>query len=134
MADRASLSDSTLIRVPASSPLCVILEGEGGDEGIGSRGLLVRRLMVTLLEVGSAGGWSEEICGGVEGASALSSLPSRVDMGSGARSESLAVSTDLLRDPPCEVLCRFREVFSSSSVKGLVRAEQGSERSRSAGS
>ena len=132
MVDKASLSDSTLILVPASSPPCIIVEGEGGEEDIDSRDRLVRRLMVTLLEVGSGGG-SEGMCGGVWGASALS-LPSNADVESIVRSRSLAVSTDLLRDPPLAILCRFLEVFSSSSVNGFVRAEQGSERSRSAGS
>lgn len=57
--DKASLSDSTLFLVPASSLPFTILDGvlgEGGDEGIDSRGRAVRRLMVTLLEVGSGGG------------------------------------------------------------------------------
>jgi hypothetical protein len=67
MVDKASLSDSTLTLAPASSPPFTILDGvlgEGGDEGIDSRGRAVRRLMVTLLEVGS-GGASEGIRVGV---------------------------------------------------------------------
>jgi hypothetical protein len=54
-----SLPVSTLVLVRASGPSLVTLEGvlgEGGQEGIDSRGRAVRRLMVTLLEVGSGSG------------------------------------------------------------------------------
>lgn len=132
--DKASLSDSTLILGSAASPSPTMVEGEGegGEERIVSRCRAVRRLMVTLLEVGS-GGNSEEGCGGVEGGSALSiSLPSLDIVGSAGESCSAVVSTDILRDLPFAFLCRFLEVFSSSSVNGFVRAEQGSEGSSSA--
>jgi len=41
-------------------------------------------------------------------------------------SEALAVSTDLLLEPPCDTRCRFLEDWSASS-NGLGRVEQGSE-------
>jgi hypothetical protein len=52
--------------------------------------------------------------------------------------EALAVSTDLLRDPPRDTRCRFLEEASLSS-NGFGRVEQGSEeaarsRDNSAGS
>ena len=40
--------------------------------------------------------------------------------------EGPAVSTDLLREPPRDVLCRFREK-ASLPLKGFGRVEQGSE-------
>lgn len=108
--------------------------GEGGDEGMGSRGWAVRRLMVTLLDVGSGGGWSGWIRVGVRGGAAstptfvlpLPFLPSRrgVEGTGGALSDSQTVSTDLLRDSSRETRCRFLEEGSS---KGLGRVEQGSE-------
>lgn len=58
--DKASLSDSTLALVAIFSLLLTILDGEGGEEGIEPRGRTVRRLMVTLLEVGSGGGGPSE--------------------------------------------------------------------------
>lgn len=137
--DSASLSDSTLIRVPASSAPCTILEGvdgDGGEEGMASRDRLVRRFIVTRLEVGSAVGGSEGSRVGVEGSSALG-FASRSNIESGSRSVSRAVSTDLLRDPPRETRCRFRETCSVTSSKGFGRPEQGSEeiaRSRGASS
>jgi hypothetical protein len=129
--DRASLSDSTLILVPASSPSLIILEGVAGDcgeDGITSSCRVVRRLMVTRLDVG---GCSEASRVGVEGvglgsASALG-LPSFCSNSSGTISKSLAVSTDLLRDPARDTLWRFREVCSVTSSKGFGRPEQGSE-------
>jgi hypothetical protein len=143
--DSASLSDSTLIRVPASSVPCTILdgvEGDGGEEGIASRDRLVRRFMVTRLEVGSGGGCSEGSRVGVEGGgldspdSALG-FGSRSNIESGTTSVSRPVSTDLLREPPRETRCRFRETCSVTSSKGFGRPEQGSEeiaRSRGASS
>jgi hypothetical protein len=140
--DSASLSDSILIRAPASSVSCTILEGvegDGGEEGIASRGRLVRRFMVTRLEVGSAVGGPEGSRVGVEGGGSDSALgfPSRSNIESGTTSVSRAVSTDLLRDPPRETRCRFRETCSVTSSKGFGRPEQGSEeiaRSRGASS
>lgn len=141
--DKASLSDSTLTLVPISSSPFIILEGvvvEGGEDGIASRGR-VRRFMVTLLEVGSAGEFSTVLRVGVRGGGRSASgfaLPSRSDIGSGM-SEALAVSTDLLRDEPLrDTRCRFLEEWSLSS-KGFGRVEQGSEetarsRDNSAGS
>jgi hypothetical protein len=130
--DRASLSDSTLILVPASSAPCTILEGvdgEGGEEGIASKGRLVRRFMVTRLDVGSAVGCSEGSRVGVDGGGSASALgfSSRSNIESGTVSVCLAVSTDLLRDSPREVRCRFRETCSVTSSKGFGRPEQGSE-------
>ncbi len=142
--DSASLSDSTLIRVPASVP-CTILdgvEGDGGEEGMASRDRLVRRFMVTRLEVGSEGGCSERSRVGVEGAGSDSpdsalGFASRSNIESGTTAVSRAVSTDLLREPPRETRCRFRETCSVTSSKGFGRPEQGSEeiaRSRGASS
>jgi hypothetical protein len=59
-------------------------------------------------------------------------------MESGVTIEALAVSTDLLRDPPRDTRCRFLEEASLSS-NGFGRVEQGSEeaarsRDNSAGS
>lgn len=109
--ERASLSDSTLILATSSSSVCAIFEGlvgEGGEEGMDSRGLEVRRFMVTRLEVGACSGGSRV---GVEGGASSSAVvtPSRCKRLSGILSDSLAVSTDLLRDPPRETLCRFRK-------------------------
>ena len=140
--DSASLSDSTLMRVPASSAVCTILEGvdgDGGEEGMASRGRLVRRFIVTRLDVGSAVGGSEGSRVGVEGGETASALgfPSRNNIESGTTSVSRAVSTDRLRDPPLETRCRFRETCSVTSSKGFGRPEQGSEeiaRSRRASS
>lgn len=96
--DKASLSDSTLILVSASSPPFSILGGvgDGGDEGIDSR-FRVRRFMVTL-EVGSACSEGKRV--GVEGGSPASALcgPSLRSIESGTRSVFLVVSTDRLRD------------------------------------
>jgi hypothetical protein len=130
--DSASLSDSILMRVPASSAPCTILEGvdgDGGEEGIASRVRLVRRFMVTRLEVGSAVGGSEGSRVGVEGGGSASALglPSRTNIESGTMSVSRAASTDLLRDPPREIRCRFRDTCSVTSSKGFGRPEQGSE-------
>ena len=75
--------------------------------------------------------------GGKGGFVDMSVVSSRSGMGS-ETSENLAVSTDLLLDPPRDTLCRFLEEWSLSS-KGLRRVEQGSEetarsRDNSAGS
>ena len=102
--EKASLSDSTLTLVPVSSPPFTILEGvvgEGGVDGIASRGR-VRRFIVTLLEVGAVGVFSAGLRVGVRGGGGYASvfaLPSRNGRGS-CVSEALAVSTDLLRDEP----------------------------------
>jgi len=145
--DNTSLSDSTLALVPVSSPPFIILDGvrgEGGDDGIASRGRTVRRFMVTLLELGSAGGFSGTLRVGVRGGGGPGSasafvLPSRSGIESGEISDALAVSTDLLRDEPLrDTRCRFLEECSLSS-NGFGRVEQGSEetarsRDNSAGS
>lgn len=125
MVDKASLSDSTLILVPPSTPPFGILEGvlgDGGEDGIESRGR-VRRFMVTL-EVGSAGSDGKRV--GVEGGSATSAscCSSLRGMESGTISESMAVSTDLLRDPLRDTLWRFLEACSATSSKGFLRFEQ----------
>ena len=143
MVDKASLSDSTLIRA-SSGPGSTIFEGvgeEGGEEGIDSRGRDVRKFMVTRLDVGSASGCSSSDGSrvGVEGGGSTSALglESRSDIESGTISVSRAVSTDLLRDPPRDTRCRFREPCSVTSSKGFGRPEQGSEeiaRSREASS
>lgn len=94
--------------------------GEQGDEGMTSSARAVRRLMVTRLEVGSA---SELDCrwllGGVCGGAANSALllssfsvAARAGPGFGTESELWAASTDLLREPPPETRCRFREACS----------------------
>jgi len=75
----------------------------------------------------------------VEGGSSASGsalvFPSRSNIESGTISEWLAVSTDLLRDPPRDTLWRFLEVCSVTSSKGFGRPEQGSEEiARSRGS
>lgn len=85
--------------------------------------------MVTLLDVGSGGGWSELVRVGVRGGAESTPafvLPSRrgVEGTGGALSDSQTVSTDLLRDSSRETRCRFLEEGSS---KGLGRVEQGSE-------
>jgi hypothetical protein len=136
IADNASLSDSTLSMVPASTPAFGILEGvagDGGEDGIESRGL-VRRLMVTL-DVGSTG--SDGKHGGVEGGSVASALcwSSLRGMESGTISVSITASTDLLREPPRDTLWRFREACSATSSKGFLRFEQegSSEIARSLG-
>jgi hypothetical protein len=123
--DKASLSDSTLILVAVSVPPFGILEGvvgEGGEDGIDSSGR-VRRLMVTL-EVGSVGSEGKRV--GVDGGSVASALSwsSLRGIDSSTISESMAVSTDLLRDPPRDTLWRFREICSTTSSKGFLRLEQ----------
>lgn len=139
-----------LALAPLSSAPFGILEGvvgEGGEEGIGSRGRLVRRLIVTRLEVGSTEGCSEEARVGVDGArgstSALvlvvSPCNDEVDdiCESPADAPTGTVSTDRLREPPREVRWRLRDVWSVLSSKGFGRPEQGSEdiaRSRGASS
>jgi hypothetical protein len=126
-----SLPVSTLVLVRASGPSLVTLEGvvgEGGQEGIDSRGRAVRRLMVTLLEVGSGGGLGPMrggVRGGAEPVSDLE-ISSGEGMESGGVSKAEAVSTDLLREPPRDTLWRFLEEGPLSS-KGLGRVEQGSE-------
>lgn len=138
MADKASLSDSTLTLVPVSSPPSAIFEGgvgEGGDDGIDSRGRAVRRLRVTLLDVGSGTRDSEGRRRGVRGrAGSASPLRGDLDLDKDPISESRPVSTDRLREPPLETRCRFREEDAVSS-KGFGRVEQGSEEAaRSCGS
>lgn len=125
--DKASLSDSALILAPLSTPPPGILDGvvgDGGVEGMDSRGL-VRRFMVTL-DVGSSGSDGKRV--GVEGGSAASALLRSTSRGMelGTISESVTSSTDLLRDPPRDTLWRFREACSaaSSSSKGFLRFEQ----------
>lgn len=57
--ESASLSDSTLTLKLVSTPPSAILEGvmgEGGEDGIDSSGRIVRKLIVTLLEVGGSDG------------------------------------------------------------------------------
>ena len=119
---------------PVSTVPCTNVGEEGeGEEEMALWDRLVRRLIVTLLEVGSGVG-RDDIFGGVWGVDDLS-------MRSCEDSEELvvwrspswgAVSTDLLLESPFAVRCRFLAV-ESSSVNGFVRAaEQGSERSRSA--
>jgi hypothetical protein len=107
--DKASLSDSTLTLVPVSSPPFTILEGvegETGDEGASSKARWVRRLIVTLLDVGSGRGWSESIRLGVRGGAMSSSLLvrslSRGGVDGGAEPDSPLVSADLLRESPRE--------------------------------
>lgn len=69
--------------------------------------------MVTRLDVGSVGRSSGALGGGVVGggeggSDGISVVSSRSDMGS-EMTEALAVSTDLLLEPPLETLCRFLE-------------------------
>lgn len=97
---------------------------------------------MTRLEVGSVGRCSRALGGGVVGggeggSDGISVGSSRSGMDSGM-SEALAVSTDLLLEPPRDTLCRFLEDWSLLS-KGFGRVEQGSEetarsRDNSAGS
>ena len=94
-----------------------------------STGLVDLRLMVTLLDVGSAAGFIEAVRVGVWGGCG-SPLDSLV-LSSGVAESCLAVltlaaSTDLLREPPLEIRCRFLAECSSSS-NGFGRVEQGSE-------
>jgi len=75
---------------------------------------------------------------GGEGSAEDFMLSSRRGMRPWLVSEALAVSTDLLRDPPRDIRGRFLEEASLSS-KGFGRVEQGSEeaarsRDNSAGS
>jgi hypothetical protein len=92
--------------------------GEGGEEGIGSRGRLVRRLIVTRLEVGSGGNCSEGALVGVDGAGGSASAlvvvvvvddSLRNSVGDDGICESstgipgCTVSTERLREPPREV-------------------------------
>lgn len=62
MVDRASLSDSIDLLAPVPDPCA--REGEEGEEDMARCDRLVRRLIVTLLEVGSGAGW-EDMFGGV---------------------------------------------------------------------
>lgn len=116
--DKASLSDSMLALAASSLGPIGILEGvagEGGEEGIGSRGRFVRRLIVTRLEVGSGGNCSEGARVGVDGAGGSASAlvlvddsPRSSDEGDGICESSTgipggAVSTERLREPPREV-------------------------------
>jgi hypothetical protein len=94
-----------------------------------SRGGAVRRLMVTLLEVGSGdvprpgrGG----VCGGAEPA-VEGDVSSTDDMESDVVSKAATVSTDLLREPRRETRWRLREEEPLSWSKGFGRVEQGSE-------
>lgn len=150
--DSASLSDSMLALAPLSAGSTGIFDGvagEEGEEGMGSRGRLVRRLMVTRLEVGSAGGCSEGARVGVDGAGGSGSASAlmlaaspRKDEADGICESSRedptgTVSTDRLREPPRDVRWRLRDVWSVVSSKGFGRPEQGSEeiaRSRGASS
>ena len=103
----------------------------------------MRRFIVTRLEVGSAGRCSESLEGGVVGGGEEESIAILVSSRSGRGSwvpeaKALAVSTDLLLEPPRDTLCLFLEDWSLSS-NGFGRVEQGSEetarsRDNSAGS
>jgi hypothetical protein len=87
------------------------------------------RLMVTLLDVGSATGFIDPARVGVSGgcrSPSSSSSPSSGVAESRTAAPTLAASTDLLRDPPLDIRCRFLEECTSSS-KGFGRVEQGSE-------
>jgi hypothetical protein len=87
------------------------------------------RLIVTLLDVGSAVGMLDEVRVGVCGGGGSLLSPSSLSSGVTERCVTvltLAASTDLLREPPPEIRCRFLEECSSLS-KGFGRVEQGSE-------
>jgi hypothetical protein len=129
--DSSSLPDSMLCLASSSGLPGAILLGGVGERGeeIEPRGGAVRRLMVTLLEVGSG---DEPWVGleGVRGGAASSSGPgdsSTEGMESGVVSMAVAVSTDRLREPPREVLWRFLAAGPLLSSKGFGRVEQGSE-------
>lgn len=132
--DKASLSDSMLALVPVPSPASAILDGvggEGGEEGIESSVRAVRRLMVTLLDVGSGMRRPEGVWVGVRGGaisfSASVLCSSRRGVNGGRDSDSPTVSTDPLRESPRDTRRRLREEFSSCS-NGFARVdEQGSE-------
>jgi len=87
------------------------------------------RLIVTLLDVGSAVGMLDEVRVGVCGGGGSFLSPSSISSGVAESCVivlTLAASTDLLREPPPEIRCRFLEELSSLS-KGFGRVEQGSE-------
>lgn len=87
------------------------------------------RLIVTLLDVGSAVGILDEVRMGVCGDGGSLLCPSSLSSGVADRCVIVltpAASTDLLREPPPDIRCRFLEECSSLS-KGFGRVEQGSE-------
>lgn len=99
-----------------------------GDEG-DDPARAVRRLMVTLLDVGS-GGEPDLALRGVRGGAESSSErgdSSTDGIESGVASMAIVVSADRLREPPREVLWRFLDEGPLSLTKGLGRVEQGSE-------
>jgi hypothetical protein len=88
-----------------------------------------RRLIVTLLDVGSVEGFMEigrcGVCGGC-GSPLPCSFPSSGVAESCLIFLPLAASAERLREPPLETRWRFRADCSSWS-KGFGRVEQGSE-------
>ena len=71
-----------------------------------------RRLIVTLLDVGSVTGMLDEVRVGVCGGGLSLLCPSSLSSGvaeSCVTVSTLAASTDLLREPPPEIRCRFLE-------------------------
>src|SRR5450432_3799610 len=111
--ERFSSPESVLICVPTVCPAIFEgVSGEGGTEELDSTGLVDLRLMVTLLEVGSAAGLADVLRVGVWGkcGSCLNSSSASSGVAdSRTPIDTLAVSTDLLRDPALEIRCRFLE-------------------------